>query len=321
MISIRSVIVTVCALAPAAAFAQPQQLQGFNIVLVQGDQQPGNSSELPPAAQGAIGEMKNFLPFKSYRLVDSAWILTSSPSGVNSRLQGPDGQDFTVMIETEPTTGNSLRVLFRLQDVSRGDARSAQRQDIERDLAELGMVYGQLQQRYRTALREFETAASKKANTDRLSGDLEVARAQLIDVEQRLEELRARRARQAEVADPFVDVLRREVDSERVREQAIEAELKTMQGRYNPRHPEVLRQQFQLEQVRAHLQQLNARLQKATARVPIARQTLLETPAGPPLIDTTFTMRLGETVVVGTSRVRGDKALIAVLTAVPQSKR
>ena len=38
---------------------------------------------------------------------------------------------------------------------------------------------------------------------------------------------------------------------------------------------------------------------------------------GRSVIDTTFNMDVGETVVVGTSRVRGgDKALIALLTAV-----
>jgi hypothetical protein len=37
-----------------------------------------------------------------------------------------------------------------------------------------------------------------------------------------------------------------------------------------------------------------------------------------PVIDTSFRMDVGETVVVGTSRVKGgDKALIALLTAVP----
>jgi hypothetical protein len=39
------------------------------------------------------------------------------------------------------------------------------------------------------------------------------------------------------------------------------------------------------------------------------------------IISTGFTMQIGETVVVGTSRLRGgDKALIALLTAVPRSK-
>ena len=38
------------------------------------------------------------------------------------------------------------------------------------------------------------------------------------------------------------------------------------------------------------------------------------------LIDTNFTMDIGETVVVGTSRLQGDKALIALLTAVASIK-
>jgi hypothetical protein len=41
--------------------------------------------------------------------------------------------------------------------------------------------------------------------------------------------------------------------------------------------------------------------------------------AGPQtLVDTTLTIETGETVVVGTSRVQGDKALIVLLTAVPK---
>jgi hypothetical protein len=41
---------------------------------------------------------------------------------------------------------------------------------------------------------------------------------------------------------------------------------------------------------------------------------------GRSVIDTTFFMDIGETVVVGTSRIRGgDKALIALLTAVPKN--
>ena len=38
------------------------------------------------------------------------------------------------------------------------------------------------------------------------------------------------------------------------------------------------------------------------------------------VIDTSFTMDIGETVVVGTSRLQGDKALIALLTAVASTK-
>jgi hypothetical protein len=38
------------------------------------------------------------------------------------------------------------------------------------------------------------------------------------------------------------------------------------------------------------------------------------------VIDTSFNMDIGETVVVGTSRLQGDKALIVLLTAVGRSQ-
>ena len=47
-------------------------------------------------------------------------------------------------------------------------------------------------------------------------------------------------------------------------------------------------------------------------------QKRAQTSAGRAIIDTSFTMDLGETVVVGTSRLQGDKALIVLLTAVPR---
>jgi hypothetical protein len=39
------------------------------------------------------------------------------------------------------------------------------------------------------------------------------------------------------------------------------------------------------------------------------------------VIETTFSIDPGETVVVGTSRVKGDRALIALLTAVRRGDR
>jgi hypothetical protein len=45
-------------------------------------------------------------------------------------------------------------------------------------------------------------------------------------------------------------------------------------------------------------------------------QSAVHTPSGPrTVMDSTFSIALGETVVIGTSRIMGDQALIAVLTA------
>jgi hypothetical protein len=63
-----------------------------------------------------------------------------------------------------------------------------------------------------------------------------------------------------------------------------------------------------------------AALRQRLAEVEIAIETRQKearySPGGATLIATTFTMSLGETVVVGTSRMRGgNKALIVLLTA------
>ena len=68
---------------------------------------------------------------------------------------------------------------------------------------------------------------------------------------------------------------------------------------------ELQRMQLQLSAVTRRIQDLKQQSSVANAKA-----------AGRPVIDTSFRMDDGETVVVGTSKVKGgDKALIALLTA------
>jgi hypothetical protein len=87
---------------------------------------------------------------------------------------------------------------------------------------------------------------------------------------------------------------------------------------------ELVRLQAQLEEARKAQQQAQAR--DLEARIADLRRRTSETRvtprklsfAGRAVVDTNFTMEVGETVVVGTSRLRGgSRALIALLTAVP----
>src|SRR5262245_60265916 len=63
--------------------------QGFSVVLVLGDiQSVPTPDDVPPAARKALNDMKDFLPFKSYKLLDAAWLLCcgqdpKSPLGRN----------------------------------------------------------------------------------------------------------------------------------------------------------------------------------------------------------------------------------------------
>lgn len=232
------VFVLVCLLlASRPSFAQERLLtaaqpgvQGFSIVLVLGDLQGGPTSDnIPPAARAALGDLRDFLPYKSYRVLDTAWILGSTTQlfRAKSQLRGADDQTYEVNLTSSPVGAPappSLQMKFVMRDSS-GDLLGTS-DAVQRE-------------------------AQMKTELLRLSA----SRAALEKSAQSAENSEERRARQAAIRDVTIAI-------------------DTLQNQ----------------------------LQSVTA--------------GQTLIDTSFNMRLGETVVVGTSRVRGDKALIALLTAV-----
>jgi hypothetical protein len=242
-ISVRgAVIIAGVLLTGAPAWAQqaapaPQGTQGFNVVLVVGDLQSGATPDnIPPAARAALGDLKDFLPYKSYRVLDTAWILgsTSQLFRAKSRLRGADDQAYEVSLVSSPTgapASPSLQMKFVMQDIGSDPQKTSE-------------------------------AAHREAQTKAELVQMAAARAALEKSAQSSEPSESaeeRRQRQAAIRDRIRDIT---------------IAIDTMQNQ----------------------------LQSVTA--------------GQTLIDTSFNMRLGETVVVGTSRVRGDKALIALLTAV-----
>src|SRR5262245_47760507 len=113
---------------PASAQGTSPALQGFSIVLVLGDVQDGAASEtVPPAARAALADLKDFLPYRSYRVLDTAWVLASSATrqAVSSRLQGPDEQDFEVTLDRMPVGPSSLQVRFEMREPDANAERSA----------------------------------------------------------------------------------------------------------------------------------------------------------------------------------------------------
>ena len=51
---------------------------------------------LSPNAQKALEDLKDFLPFKSYRLLDFAWLRTSTRS--SAQVNGPDGKTYELSL-------------------------------------------------------------------------------------------------------------------------------------------------------------------------------------------------------------------------------
>jgi hypothetical protein len=246
-------IAAVLAAAPVHGQAQAKnqpmtaQLQGFNIVLVLGETQPGGpapTEELPAGARKALADMSEFLPYKHYRVLDAQWIscCAGAPS-LSGRLRGvvgipgPKGEvnvvhrvfDFTLSVTGWSAEHLPVRFTLGLHDSApRGHAVDATEQEQRR---------ANLQEDLRTmAARLSETQRRVKAGVES-AVTLREAEDRYIQVEQELDAVKARLAAAAGAGSS-------------------------------------------------------------------------------PIIDSSFTMDAGETVVVGTSRLGGDKALIALVTAV-----
>ena len=231
---VRRVMVAVTVLLVAAPVwaqaAASNALQGFSIVLVLGDVQDGATSDnIPAGARAALADLKDFLPYRSYRVLDTAWVLASSATRqtVSSRLQGPDEQDYEVMLDRIPVGASSLQVQFEMREPDGNAERRAAIADreaaIRAEIQQLMSAHAALENQYRRA-----EAAQNRGDADALR--------------------------------------------QRLAENELALETRQRQGRYAP--------------------------------------------GGATLINTSFTMSLGETVVVGTSRMRGgNKALIVLLTA------
>ena len=223
------------------------QLQGFNIVLVVGEMQPAGNApadDVPAAARKALTDMRDFLPFKHYRIVDSQW--TSCCSDRHS-----------------PTVRGRLEGSFPFE----GD----------RQMAVAASYVLQVHSGPRLGVK--------------FTLNHDAGRAQNAGASSRVREAERR------LAD-----LRREAD-------LLEDEIAKRRERVGEKHPDVVT----LMNQRLRVQQ---RLVEATnqATDDHVRATVLHT-EGRMLIDSNFTMDPGETVVVGTSKLGGDKALIAIVTA------
>ncbi len=87
------------------------------MVLVVADLQAATApDDVPPAARRALTDMKEFLPYKSYKLVDAAWILGQSTGNTTTRLRGPEEQDYEVNLATSRGEGVRVSVRFTLRD-------------------------------------------------------------------------------------------------------------------------------------------------------------------------------------------------------------
>ncbi len=216
--------------------------QGFSVVLVQGDLQTANATDdVPAAARKALADMRDFLPYKSYKLLDAAWILCcgghSSPRSLGdvvTQLKGPEDREYELTLSASAMDAPRVNVRFFLRDVT-------------------GPPPG------------------TKPPKDDEDGGVQEAKARIAE---------------------------------------LEAKLASVRREYTAQSPQVRRAEADLAAARRRLETAE---RGETGPMMAARRM-----AGRGVIDTNFAMDVGETVVVGTSRLRGgSRALIALLTAVP----
>jgi hypothetical protein len=215
----------------------PASPRGFSVVLVLGDSQNATTADnVPAAARKALSDMKDFLPYRGYRLLDAQWILGSSHSLL--RLRGADDQEYLLTLQGAPMggMGGRMHMTFQLREPAASTGAVAlSSNDARAQLARLPSLRDQLQQIQAAAIRERSRENSESLT--RLNKEAAAVRQQIVQLESELQSLLGSSTRSRSV------------------------------------------------------------------------------------IDTSFNMDVGETVVVGTSRVRGgDKALIALLTAVARGK-
>jgi len=155
--------------------APSNALQGFSIVLVLGDVQDGATADnIPAAARAALADLKDFLPYRRYRVLDTAWVLASSATrqAVSSRLQGPDEQSYDVTLDRMPIGASSLQLGFEMREPhGNADRRAADR------AARLRKQLAQLAEQ----LRRAEAAQSR--------GEIDGLRQRIIETEFEMESL------------------------------------------------------------------------------------------------------------------------------------
>ena len=232
---------------PARNQPMTTQLQGFNVVLVLGETQssgPAPTEELPAGARKALTDMREFLPYKHYRVLDAQWIscCAGAPS-LSGRLRGVVGI---------PGPKGEINVVHRVFDFC---------------LSVTGWSAENLPVRFSLGLHDSAPRAHALDGAEQ---------------EQRLANL--------------------------------QDDLRTMAARLSETQRRVqagLESAVTLREAEDRYKQLERELEVVKARLAAAAGA-----SASPIIDSSFTMAAGETVVVGTSRLGGDKALIALVTAV-----
>jgi hypothetical protein len=258
-------------------------LHGYSVVLVIGDMQaPGSGDSVPSAARKALTDMQAFLPYKRYQLLDAAWMICCGAyrSPLSGRVRGPDNGEYQYSIETlNAADEKKLTVRFTMRDTGTTTTFAAAG-GVGRGSISSGGGRG--------SARGSAGSASRNAEADVRNDLRTVSGTARLELHSRL----------------LYDAIKERDDAELA--------LRTIKETKTDSHPQVLAAtaRHSLAQRRVDDLQHSAQGGGVGSGGGGGRGS-----AGRSIMDSTFSIALGETVVIGTSRLKGDQALIALLTA------
>jgi len=103
---------------PAQA-QEPKRLQGFSLLLLLGDTQgAAQPANISAPARKALSDIKDFLPYKNYRVLDTQWVAGSDNGNSSGSLRGLDNENYQFALRTfgrTPQPGESDTSLARAQ--------------------------------------------------------------------------------------------------------------------------------------------------------------------------------------------------------------
>ncbi len=91
--------------------------QSFQLLLLAaGSKTRGGGPEIPANVQKALADLKSFLPFKGYELLDSTWMRATQDRVTETRLVGRDGASYSAtLVFRAPSSGDLFIDGFRLK--------------------------------------------------------------------------------------------------------------------------------------------------------------------------------------------------------------
>jgi hypothetical protein len=90
-------------MAPSVHAQESRHLQGFSVVMILGEAQGTVPSQgLSAPAQKALADIRDFLPYKGYRVLDTQWVAGSDFGASKGLIRGIDRTDYEFLLHTFP---------------------------------------------------------------------------------------------------------------------------------------------------------------------------------------------------------------------------